>query len=240
MKKIIIITLMTLLIAPPTFQEVKKIISKNETNKENIQAENIALPENNISLIKEEVKVAETTNQNTQDAEIINYIDFLNEEITNLTSSTEKPKKMSSKLKSIFITLTDFVFYNGQINGVTFNDLTLSAKEKVLEIYSEIDQKIESAYPNYQEILKTKISLSSSSIKEKVASLKEDLAKQYQEKLGEETYNNTVEIFEEDINNLKETTTPTIKFFKDETKKTYENIKDKSNEWYQNFKESSD
>ncbi len=173
----------------------------------------------------------------TADDKIISYVNTLDNEVNTLTSTRRLTTSVKTTLKETFITLTDFIFYNGTIKGVTFNELSTSIKEKVLEIYTKIDEKIESVWPNYKETIKTTTKNIYTNIKEKAISLKETLQQKYKDSVGEEAYNNSVKTWEEDIERIKESTAPTTSYIKEKSKETYETVKEKANNWYQNFKE---
>ena len=56
-------------------------------------------------------------------------------------------------LKSGFITVVDFLFYNGEIAGHTFNELSTTAKLEVLKVALWIDDKIEQVFPGYKQTI---------------------------------------------------------------------------------------
>ena len=80
----------------------------------------------------------------TADEEVLAYINTLQ-------SDTEKG--FTDQLKSGFITIVDFLFYDGTIAGHTFNELTTSAKLEVLKAALWIDDKIDSVFPGYKETI---------------------------------------------------------------------------------------
>lgn len=245
MKKLIII-IITLVLITGCASELKnettainKEIKYNETEsiivveeeKEEIKTE---------SLSTETLKVRDTSDSSTNaDIKIINYVNDLNTEVDELTSS-EITEATKVKLKESFITLTDFIFYEGTINGITFNELSTSVKEKVIEVYETIDKKIESVWPNYKETIKSTATKIYTNLKAKTIELKDELLNKYKESVGESAYNESVKVFEDDINRLKESTQPTIDYAKEKSQEAYASIKDKASSWYENFKESSE
>ena len=60
---------------------------------------------------------------------------------------------ITDSLKSGFITVVDFLFYDGTIAGHTFNELTTSAKLEVLKAALWIDDKVDSVFPGYKETI---------------------------------------------------------------------------------------
>ena len=55
--------------------------------------------------------------------------------------------------KQYFVSLIDFIFYGGKIKGTTFNELTNSAKEKVIYLALKTDGIIDKNIPGYKETL---------------------------------------------------------------------------------------
>lgn len=175
-------------------------------------------------------------------------VDFI-EEVVNSSDSLIKEEKSEvneSKLKNTFVKLTDFIFYGGEIKGHTFKELREDAKNKVISLWEKLDSKISSKYPNYKENIKDTASNTYSNIKDKANSLKEQILEKYKEKVGEDSYNDTVNQFNEDKENMKEYTSPYVEKGKEAAEKVkekaseiYESAKDKLSNWYQNYKENN-
>ena len=58
-----------------------------------------------------------------------------------------KQSRDENTLKKSFVRLTDFIFYDGEINGKTFQEFQKESKDKILEIYQEMVESIEKKYP---------------------------------------------------------------------------------------------
>lgn len=242
MKKLIIIIITLVLITGCASELKNETTAINKEIKYNETESNIVIEEEvkTESLSTETLKVRDTADSSTNaDIKIINYVNDLNNEVDELTSS-EITEATKTKLKESFITLTDFIFYEGTINGITFNELSTSVKEKVIEVYETIDKKIESVWPNYKETIKSTATKIYTNLKIKTIELKDELLNKYKESIGESAYNESVQVFEDDINRLKESTQPTIDYAKEKGQEAYESIKDKASSWYENFKESSE
>lgn len=56
-------------------------------------------------------------------------------------------------LKNGFISIVDFIFYDSEINGYTFKELSNVAKLKIIGIALKIDSKIEEYIPEYKETI---------------------------------------------------------------------------------------
>lgn len=182
-------------------EEDTNIVEKESSNNEN------STPEETIEV--------------DDDTKIMNYVSEENHNIDKLVQETNSDNN-KSKLKESFITLTDFIFYDGEIKGVKFKDLTESTKEKILNLWYKLDSKIDEKYPEQKEEIKNSTSRSYNTIKSKAKELKETLVDKYKNKVGEDKYNNQVEKGEE---------------VKGKTKEKATSIKDKISNWYKNLKE---
>ena len=61
--------------------------------------------------------------------------------------------KSKGTLKNAFIKVVDFIFYDKDINGYYFKDLTASAKLKVIGLALRLDNIIDSHFPGYKDEL---------------------------------------------------------------------------------------
>lgn len=88
---------------------------------------------------------------------ITTYDDSLNEEVVLSYMETENNNLKSNfnkgTAKQYFVSLIDFIFYGGKIKGTTFNELTNSAKEKVIYLALKTDGIIDKNIPGYKETL---------------------------------------------------------------------------------------
>lgn len=157
------------------------------------------------------------------DEELVDYI----EDVANKIDST----KSKEVLKNTFVTLTDFIFYDGEIRGKKFSELKDDAREKILDIYEKMDSKIEEKYPNYKENIKFKS-------KEKYGDIKEKI-KEYREEFKEE-HPDIYEEYEEskkNISDVYEEYKPYIENGKEKVKEKYNEAKEKVKEWYEENKD---
>lgn len=86
------------------------------------------------------------------------------------TVENDANKGITDTLKSGFITVVDFLFYNGTIAGHTFNELTTSAKLEVLKAALWIDDKVDSVFPGYKETISSGASKAYNSVKNLIVS----------------------------------------------------------------------
>ncbi|MBQ3511759.1 MAG: hypothetical protein IJA30_05615 [Bacilli bacterium] len=228
MKKIIILVFAVILtIITYNFYETKNIKNENINNE----------PEYRI----EENTIIEESSQETIDQEenIETYVEEINNEVTEITAKEVLTEDDKITLKNTFITLTDFIFYDGKIKGKTFNELTTTAKQKVISIYETIDSKIEEKFPGYKETIKETTTKTYTNLKEQLSDIKDNLLTSYREEVGEENYNDQNKLLDESINTMKDSFSPVIDTIVDKSKEIYETTKEKADTWYKNWKEEN-
>ncbi len=183
------------------------------------------VPKKNNETIKNEVTKPSLSNK---DNTIINEMDNTLNSVNTESSSSN----FSDKAKATFISIVDFLFYDGTIKGVTFNELTDAGKQKVLELANKIDVKLEEKAPGY----KDKISSSTSSAYNKASEVIKNGASSLnnfaKEKLGDENYNSIIDAKDELVKYSKNA----LNLVGSAGSKLFSSTKDKLNDWYQNFK----
>lgn len=155
--------------------------------------------------------------EETLDTEEFDYFDQAKKEIKELIES-EQVEQAKEKGKEYFITGVDFIFYDKEINGVTFDDLTEEGKKVTLENLETIDGWIMEIAPDY----KDKISEKYQAVKDFVSTTYYDVLESIKESLGEENYS----AIREKKNEIKESIT-----------NPKDKVLEKVSDWYQNFKE---
>ena len=228
MKKIIIISLSFLL------------ITTGCNNKDTLKTDSNIGNEGNQTV----VKMSNNTNKNKEksvtEEDVIKYVENIKKKVTKITSKDKITKKNKKTLKNHFITLADFIFYDGKIKGKTFDELSDEAKEKVLNTFDKIDNNIEDVVPGYKETIKKTSKKVYTNVKEKAKDLKDSIINKYKEEVGDEAYNNTVKAYEEDTNNLKNAYGTVAGKIKEKSSSAYNKAKEHLSSWYSDFKESSD
>lgn len=154
--------------------------------------------------------------EETLDTEEFDYFDQAKKEIKELIES-EQVEQAKEKGKEYFITGIDFIFYDKEMNGVTFDDLTEEGKKVTLENLETIDGWIMEIAPDY----KDKISEKYQVVKDFVSTTYYDVLESIKESLGEENYS----AIQEKKNEIKDSITS-----------TKDKALEKVSEWYQNFK----
>ena len=172
-----------------------------------------------------------TVNYSNNDETAIQTFNNLNEEIDNILNS-ENVENAKETAKGTFITIVDFIFYDSEINGVTFDELTDSGKQKVLEIANKIDTKIENKFPNYKETISDKTKKAFNKASELIKKGAYNLSEFSKEKLGEENYNAIIDAKDEFIDYTKQA----ISIIGDVGSNVLESGKEYIKNWYENLK----
>ena len=136
------------------------LIRTSPIENENQEEENT--PDTEETINNNQENTTNTSESNSVNEEnVIKYFETLDNELDNYDTSDET---LGSKIKSKFVNCIDFIFYNKEINGITFNELTNKTKLKILEITLSIDSKLDEKFPGY----KDSISSTYQNIKNKV------------------------------------------------------------------------
>lgn len=140
----------------------------NNSEKNNIK--------NNVSNNEDDKREQEKDNNGTNvgkisEEEIVNYFEDNYNEINSNTWDNVK-----NNAKEYFIIIVDFIFYDGEIKGHTFNDLSTSAKLKIISIALKIDSKIEDHIPGYKETISSNSSKIYNNVKERLVTLYLDIS----------------------------------------------------------------
>lgn len=131
--------------------------------------------------------------------------------------------KEESKLKKGFISIVDFLFYNGEIKNIKLSDIKDETKLKLVEITLKIDEKISEKFPNYKSTISDKYN----NIKDKVVTMYVDTTDRICDN-NPDLCDKAKEMFAK----LKNGFNISVDYLKD----LGEDIKDRLNNWYQNYK----
>lgn len=104
-------------------------------------------------------------NEKSYDEIIIEYYQNTENEIQNMLQSDDSNIKQNVSEKVVI--LVDFLFYNGEIKGITVSDISDEVKEELTLVTTTIDEKIENKFPNYKEKMSDKFTVALNFIKEK-------------------------------------------------------------------------
>ena len=179
-----------------------------------------------------EYNVTSNTETNTYSSNDEVVINSLESSLTKINNGSTSDSSFSDSAKGVFVSIVDFLFYDGEINGVNFDELTDSGKQKALEIASKVDNAIESKIPGYKETISDTASKAFNKASEIIKSGANNLNNFAREKLGEENYQSIIDAKDELVYYTKNA----ISFLGDVGGKAFNSIKDKLDSWYQDFK----
>ena len=172
----------------------------------------------------------DSSNENIDsDQEILTY--FENEITTdNSILNDENNTENENKLKTSFVKLTDFIFYDGTINNITFNELKDDTKVAIVSDWEILDEKIETKYPNYKDRIESVENKTYNNLKSKKDYLLNILKEAYINKYGEDKYN--------ELMNKKEELKEKVSDIKEKAENEIEKKKESISSWYKEWKES--
>lgn len=176
-----------------------------------------------------EMVVSGSTSINSNN-QTIEYFESAEEEIALLIGQDEE--KISSKVKTKFVELVDFIFYGTEINGVTFNELTEDTKQKLIEIVNRIDNKIEEKVPGYKDTISNGAKESYTFLIDKLKQGIDYADSKIEEKIGTEKYDEIKENMAETTEKVKDSGSVAVEKGKELIETTKEKIKD----WYEGWK----
>lgn len=214
-----------------------------ESNDNNKNTEDIKQVEDNNDKIKEkeENKIINNFKDNKSNNDLNEetlssndkiVIQTLNSSLSEINNSSSNDKSFSDSAKATFINIVDFIFYDGKINGVTFDELTDKGKQEVLKIAQKIDEAIEEKIPGYKETISEKASNAFNKASELIKNGANNFSNFLKEKLGEEDYNAIIKSKDELVYYTKNA----VSFIGDVGSSLFNSAKDKLNSWYQDFK----
>ena len=131
-----------------------------------------------------------------KDLKVISELESINNKTDNLLSSSNVDSALT-KAKGVFISLVDFIFYDAEIKGVRFDELTDNGKKKVLSITANIDEKIDNKFPNYKRNIATNTSNAFLKASNLIRNGAANINAFSKEKLGEDNYNSLIEAKDE-------------------------------------------
>lgn len=208
--------------------------NKNEkvTNSENNSQKESTLHNNNTTVENKAQDQSATKEQYTEkDKTVIATFDSIEKDVDNLLQS-EKTESTKDKLKGTFVTIVDFIFYDAEIKGIKFNDLTEGAKQNILETASTIDNKIEKSFPGYKETISDKTKKAYNKASEVIKKGANNVKNFSREKLGEENYNAIIDAKDELVYYTKNA----FSIVGDVTSNLWNKGKSKVKNWYENFR----
>lgn len=144
------------------------------------------------------------------DEEIISYMKQANEEITKNSNETFK-----DKAKQTFILIVDFIFYDGEIKGITWDEISDAAKSKVVYYALIIDSKIDDTWPGYKDTFANKVDDLKARLIAKYMDLSTNICKNHPKEC--EITKNDFNILKKSLNLTWEVISKTFKYGYDKT-----------------------
>ena len=151
-----------------------------------------------------------------------NSFDYFSSDLSSIEEfiQQERIEEAKSKIKDVFITGVDFIFYDEPIGDVYFDDLTAEGKEITMNSIDTIGDLGDEFVPNWREDLSEKYQVASDFVSDIYLSVL-DKIKNY---LGEENYHALGDIKDQ---------------VGDDFREGKDNVKERVKSWYQKFKSSN-
>ena len=165
---------------------------------------------------------------NEVDSVVLEEFNAVGDDIINSKDSSD----FLDKGKLYFIYCVDFLFYDGEIKGVKFSDLSEMAREQLIGDIVTIDNLICSKFPNYKETISESSSEAFDKASDIIHSGTINVKDYSREKLGDENYEKIGEY--KDL--FVEQTSRDWEEFKGILGSGYDKGKSKIKDWYEGFK----
>ncbi len=232
----ILLVIVSTLLVVNVFSVTKSEVNDKEVlnSENNVEDDNV---ENN-----EDIKDDSYTDDDQVDNESLSKDDIVLNEVNNIESDILSGFKSSLdtglvNLKGGFIILVDFIFYDGLINGVSFNELSDSTKESILNTVSDIDEFVLGYYPTYKEDILNLSKSVSDSLFNAIEVGKENISDFANTHIDPGTMDSIKE-FSDDFNDAIDgvINSPVVEDGIDSVIDGYEGLSDSLDNWYQEFK----
>ena len=223
-----------------TFEiEEEQVINNSSDNEVSNNKSNVSNSDSTSSKDIESNSNTDVSSSNDDTSEVVEYssndvvvINSLESSLNSINNGDASNKSFGDSAKGVFVSIVDFLFYDGEINGVTFDELTDKGKEQVLKLANKVDGAIESKIPGYKETISDTASKTFNKASEVIKSGANNLNNFAREKLGEENYQSIIDAKDELVYYTKNA----INFLGDVGGKAFNSVKDKLDSWYQDFK----
>lgn len=163
------------------------------------------------------------------DNQVIQYFETAEVKVDTMYDSIDKVK---TEGKALFVKLVDFVFYDTEINGIKFKDLTVATQEKLIAIVNRIDRKIESKIPGYKETVTDYAGKTYTYLSEKLRQGITYIDTKISKNVNQDKYAEVKEETSGALDTIKESVSKAI----DISKETLTTGKEKLKKWYEGWK----
>lgn len=176
--------------------------------------------------ITESVSEGEVSSLTLNDNVVISHFKSLGDSI----KSSFNDSDLLDKAKVYFVYTVDFLFYDGDIKGIKFNDLSDMAKSQLLKDISTIDDLICTKFPNYKETIGNGSEAAYNKASEIIKAGSSNIKNFTLEKLGRENYNKILNV----SSSFWKQNVDDWNLFKDLVQDGSGYIKSYLDEWYKN------
>lgn len=176
------------------------------------ERENMVSDTSSVSLEQENFSTTDTT----VEKEAFDYFSSDLSEVEELIDENQL-EAVKSKAKEIFVTGVDFIFYDGEISGVTFDELTDQGKEITMDNLDSLGEMVDTVVPGWREELSDKYQVASEFVNGVYLSGLDRI----REYLGDENYEALEEIKDQVLGDLHD---------------TYDRAKEHAKSWYEGIR----
>ena len=188
-----------------TFEiEEEQVINNSSDNEVSNNKSNVSNSDSTSSKDIESNSNTDVSSSNDDTSEVVEYssndvvvINSLESSLNSINNGDASNKSFGDSAKGVFVSIVDFLFYDGEINGVTFDELTDKGKEQVLKLANKVDGAIESKILGYKETISDTASKAFNKASEVIKSGANNLNNFAREKLGEENYQSIIDAKDE-------------------------------------------
>lgn len=172
--------------------------------------------EESASIITDSAIESESSSENMES------FDYFSSDLSEIESliSEEKVDAAKEKVKDVFVTGVDFIFYDQPIGDIYFDELTAAGKEMTMDALDTISGLIDQVVPNWKSELSEKYQIASSFVGEEYLSFLDSIRKY----LGDENYEALGEVKDQVAGDVKEKAQDGKEYLKN---------------WYENFRSNN-
>lgn len=174
-KKVIFLVILLIIFAILLFLFIINICIRNVTFTE---LKKVNESSNNVRTVR---KITDKNNIDSyNDESVINYVKEVGDEnqvieyFDNVYNTIDK-NSIKEEVKNYFVDIVDFIFYNKEIKGYTFDEISNNAKIKIIAIALKIDNKIDKYFPEYKKAISDNGNKVYSGVKERLVTSYLDL-----------------------------------------------------------------
>lgn len=157
-------------------ETINELKPNNDVNVKSASKATVNNGVSNKSDDKDEDKDIDSQDNNDSSEDIKNENDVVQYFESNYNDINSNKVSIKDKAKEYFIDIVDFIFYDKEIKGYTFSELSDNAKIKVIALALKIDSKIEEYVPGYKNSISSNGNKIYTDVKERLVSSYLDLS----------------------------------------------------------------